>query len=313
MTPAIGYIGLGNMGGALARRLHSTHPLAVYDRDPRATGELATLGATVCADPAEVAKHADTIFLCLPTSEHVRDVLLGSGGLAGAARPGTLVVDQTTGDPAITRALSAELADRDVHLIDAPVSGGTRGAENGTIAIMVGADEALLERVWPVLTAISPNVHHAGGVGTGHTIKLVNNLLSCTQRLLTMEVVSLAAANGMDPSTAVDILLAGGGRNAYLERVMGPEIVHGRITAGFTLGLAHKDVRLACQLGSDSGVPLFYGNLSQQLYQSAISALGRDAKVDSAVAAVERLADTMIMPADAERPAPFAVSDGTAS
>jgi 3-hydroxyisobutyrate dehydrogenase len=292
----IGYIGLGNMGGALARRLQQSRQLLAYDQDEAALNRQAEAGSIPCATIGEIAARSDMILFCLPTSDHVRAVLFGAAGIAVAARPGTLIVDQTTGDPNATRAMAAELAGTGVELIDAPVSGGVRGATAGTIAIMVGASPEQYERVSPVLSAISPNVFHAGGVGAGHTIKLVNNLLSCAQRLLSCEAMALAVKNGVEPQTAVDILLAGGGRNAYLEKVMGPDIINGKLRAAFTLGLAHKDVRLACQLGIDSGIPMFFGNLTREMYQMGISDMGHDAKVDSVALMLDRLAGTHVVP-----------------
>lgn len=294
----IGYIGLGNMGGALARRLLLTHPLRVYDRDPAMARRLEASGATPCAGLGELASACDLIFLCLPTSAHTRTVLFGDHGLVGALRPGSMIIDQTTGDPQATRAMAAELDARGLQLIDAPVSGGVRGAEAGTIAIMVGASEAHFARVRPVLEAISPNVFHAGDVGAGHVIKLVNNLMSGVQRLLTFEAIALAAKNGMDPRTAIEILLASGGRNAFLEKIMGPNVAAGKLFVGFTLGLAHKDVGLACRLGTESGVPMFFGNIGRELYQICISDMGSEAQVDTAALVVDRMAGTQVVPAD---------------
>jgi 3-hydroxyisobutyrate dehydrogenase len=181
-------------------------------------------------------------------------------------------------------------------LIDAPVSGGIAGAEAGTIAIMVGADDAQYARVLPVLEAISPNVFHAGGIGNGHVIKLVNNLMSGVQRLLSFEAMALAAKNGVDPKTATAVLVASGGRNAYLEKMMGPRILEGKLDVGFTLGLAHKDVRLACQLGIDSEVPMFFGNIARELYQTSIAEMGRDNQVDTVGLVFDRLAGTTVVP-----------------
>jgi 3-hydroxyisobutyrate dehydrogenase len=162
---------------------------------------------------------------------------------------------------------------------------------------MVGAGAEQYGRLLPVLNAISPNVMHAGGVGAGQIMKLVNNLLSTAQRLLTFEGVALAAKNGVDPRRAVEILLVGGGRNSYLENIMGPLVLNGQLDTGFTLGLAHKDIRLACQLGIESDVPMFFGSLTRELYQTYISELGCDAKVDRAARVVDRLAGTRVVPA----------------
>ena len=294
----IGYVGLGNMGGALAARLHAAHPLVIYDRYRSACDALASAGAQVADDLPALASRCDVIFLCLPTSDHVREAVFAAGGLMSGLRKGTLIVDQTTGDPHATRAMATELAERGVDLVDAPVSGGRQGAQAGTITIMVGASAEQFRRIEPVFKAISPNVFHAGGVGNGHVVKLANNLLSMATRLLTFESVSLAARNGVDPKTVVDILLASGGRNAYLEKIMAPRVLNGKLNIGFTLGLAHKDVRLACKLGQDSGVPMFFGNIARDLYQVCIAEMGAESQVDTSALVFDRLAGTHMVPAE---------------
>ncbi|PMS30144.1 3-hydroxyisobutyrate dehydrogenase [Trinickia symbiotica] len=292
----IGYVGLGNMGGALARRLQLTHPLRVYDMNADAVAGLVEAGAEACGALPELAAACNVILLCLPTSAHVRTVIFGRGGLAEGVRPGTLIIDQTSGDPTETRAMASELASRQIALIDAPVSGGAPGATAGTIAIMVGAGPQEWERVKPVLTAISPNVFHAGDVGTGHVIKLVTNVISGAQRLLTLEAVALAAKNGIDPKVSSDILRRGGARNAYIETVLGDRIAKGKLDVPFSLALMHKDVKLACKLASDSGVPMLFGSLTQELYQLCINEMGGGAGVDTAALVIDRISGTHIVP-----------------
>jgi 3-hydroxyisobutyrate dehydrogenase len=292
----IGYIGLGNMGGPLARRLQLHHPLLVHDRDEAAMWRLVEAGATACPDATDLAARCDTILLCLPTSAHVRDALFGERGIAAAARPGTIIVDQTTGDPAAIRAMATELAPRGVEIVDAPVSGGPEGAEAGTIAIMVGAMPAQFARIEPVLRAISPNIFHAGALGAGYVAKLANNLLFAATRLMTLEAVALASKNGVDPHKAVEIMRAGSSRNFFLEHTMVPRILTGKLDSGFTLGLVHKDVRLATQVGLDSGVTLFLGNLVREIYQLCLNEMGPDAQVNTAALVMDRLAGTHLVP-----------------
>lgn len=299
----IGYVGLGSMGGALAERLQLTHELVVYDQSISAIERMVDAGAEAAADLPGLAAACDVIFLCLPTSVHVREVIFGSEGLVSGLRAGTTIVDQTTGDPNETRRMVGELAQIGVDLIDAPVSGGIAGAQAGTIAIMVGATEAQYARVRPMLNAISQNIFHAGDVGNGHVIKLVNNLMSTAQRLLSFEAMALAAKNGVSPQKAVEILVASGGRNAYLERMMGPRILQGKLNVGFTLGLAHKDARLACQLGIESGVPMFFGNLTRELYQTCIAEMGANNQVDTVGQFFDRLAGTAVVPMKTDLPA----------
>ncbi len=294
----IGYIGLGEMGGPLARRLQNSNPLLVHDLSKEALERMVAAGASAAESVTAVGSNCDLVFLCLPTSAHVRSVIFSPGGLAESMAEGSLIVDQTSGDPRETRDLAEGLSGIGIELVDAPVSGGPKGAEAGTIAVMVGATEVQYARLMPILSSISANIFHAGPVGSGHTIKLVNNLISTATRLLTFEAMALAVKNGMDANRAHEILMASGGRNSFMERMFGPHILKGDLSAGYTLGLAHKDVRLACQLGSDSGVPLFLGNLTRELYQMYMNELGGGAKVDMAALIVDRMAGTKVVPTD---------------
>jgi len=294
----IGYVGLGNMGGALARRLQKTYPLRVYDVSTTAVRSLVEHGATEARNLRELAASCDVILLCLPTSEHVQTAIFGAEGLATALRPGTIIIDQTTGDPFVTRALGADLEQSGVALVDAPVSGGRQAAEEGTITVMVGAAAEDFARIQPVLAAISSNVFHAGDAGAGQVIKLANNLLAGAQRLLSFEAMALAVKNGIDPEKACSILMAGSGRNYFLERFMGSQVLQGKLSSGHSLGLMHKHLRLACALGSDSGVPMLYGNLTREIYQMCISAMGADAQVNTAALFVDGIAGTHVVPPD---------------
>jgi 3-hydroxyisobutyrate dehydrogenase len=293
----IGYVGLGHMGGPLARRLQPHFPLHVYDINEAAARNLTAQGAIGC-DLKALAAHSEIILLCLPTSDHVRAVIFDHDGLAAAAKPGTLIVDQTTGDPAATRAMAAELAKHGLELIDAPVSGGPRSADDGSVAIMVGASPAQYARIEPVVRTITRNIFHTGAVGTGHVAKLANNILSAAQRVMTLEAVALAAKNGIAPKTAVEVMMAGSGKNYYLEHFMGSHILTGKLGTGFSLGMLHKDVRLATELGLESSVPMLFGNLVKEFCQICINELGRDTEVNAAALVMDRLAGTHLVPSD---------------
>jgi 3-hydroxyisobutyrate dehydrogenase len=284
------------MGGALARRLQLAVPVTVYDLSTEAVQGLVAEGARAAADLPDLGESCDVVITCLPTSEHVRAALFGDGGLAHVVKPGALVIDQSSGDPPVTRQLAAELKERGIDLVDAPVSGGPKGAEAGTIAIMVGAEPEPFRRAESVLKHISSRIFHAGGIGAGHTVKLVNNLISCTMRLLTFEAMALADKNGVDPALAAEIVNASGGRNAYVERILIPHVLRGDLTAGYTLGLAQKDLRQACDLGQQSGVPLMIGNISRELYQMCVNEMGADTKVDAAALVIDRIACTEVVP-----------------
>jgi 3-hydroxyisobutyrate dehydrogenase len=292
---SVGYIGLGNMGRVLAGQLLKRQALLVHDRDPRAVQLLADQGAMPCPSPSALAARCRTIILCLPTSAEVRDVVLGEDGIAAAAARGTIIVDQTTGDPAAIRALSPELERRGIEIVDAPVSGGIEAARAGTIAIIVGGTAAQFQRVEPTLKGISPNVFHAGALGSGYVVKLANNLLFAATRLLTLEVLALAAKNGVDPAKTAEILRAGSARSLFLERVV-PNILAGQLASGFTFRLLHKDVSLATKLAHESGIPMLFGNLVREFYQLCINEMGRDAQVNSAALVIDRMAGTHVVP-----------------
>ncbi len=292
---SIGYVGLGNMGGALARRLALTHPLRVFDLRPEAMQALAERNCTPVQSAAALGAECGTVLTCLPTSDDVRRAVFGPGGLAEGMSAGGIILDQTTGDPNATRAMAAELAERGIRLIDAPVSGGRQGADAGTIAIMVGADDADYAEVLPMLHAISPNVFHCGGIGTGHVMKLVNNVVAASAYAVSCEAVAMGVKNGLEFSKAVEVLNKGSGRT-YMSEVMLAAQVEGPHPFGFGLALMHKDVRLATQLGADSAAPMFVANVVRELHQASLAHLGQEADVTELIRTVERNSDVKVVP-----------------
>ena len=291
----VGYVGVGNMGGALARRLLPAFELVVHDLDARAVQRLVTTGARACAGLGEMAAQCAVILLCLPTSSHVRAALLGANGLVASARPGTLFIDQPTGDPAATRAMAAELAQSGLELIDAPVSGGPGAAEAGTIAIMVGGSPVQFDRARSVLSVISPHVFHAGEVGCANMVKLVNNLVSATQSLVTLEALTLAAKCGIDPARAVEIMQASSGRNFYLENTIPKHILPGQMDAGYALEVLEKDVALACAIGTAAGVPMTFGRVAEAFMRLCVAEIGAEAQGTGVALVMDRLAGTQVV------------------
>ena len=293
---AVGYIGLGNMGGAIARRLLTQHSLTVFDARPQAVDIFEKDGAKAAASLAELAKSCDPVFICLPTSREVRQVLFDNGGLVEQLPKGALIVDMTTGDPVATRDMSLQLANRGIDLIDAPVSGGPIGAERGTLAIMIGGAEPLYQKAKSILEAVSPNIFHTGGVGTGHTMKLVNNVIAACNRAMAFEGLALGVKNGLDPGVCAEILQKSSGRSYTTEITFPQYILSGRPRQGFTLGLMHKDVALATKLGQDSDTPMLLANVVKEIFQHAVSLRGRDADINTLLEIVEEAADVQVIP-----------------
>ena len=293
--PRIGYVGLGVMGGALARRLLREHKLTVFDLSPERCADFAAMGATVVGSPAEVGAASDIVLTCLPTSAQVLEVIFGDNhGLIRGLQPGSLIVDQTSGATAATRAMAMELEGTGIQLIDAPVSGGPQGADAGTIAIMVGGSPDQYARVAPVLNVISPNTVHVGPLGAGHTLKAVNNMMSAANRLLAFEAVSIAAANGLDPAIAVDVINKSSGRNSATLAVFPNNIFSDNFDARFTLALMEKDVALAAELAGNGFEHLTLTPLILRNYRMGIERFGRNGDIHEMLRFYEEAAGTKV-------------------
>lgn len=284
----IGFIGLGNMGAALARRLLADHTLHVWDMNQEAVDALVADGALAANGPGGVgASGAELILTCLPTSVQVEQVIFGADGVAASLPKGALVADMTTGDPLATKDMAARLAAQGIDMIDAPVSGGVSGAEQGTIAIMIGAPEALFEKVKPAFESISPNIFHAGDTGAGHAMKLINNMISSCIRLATFEGVVLAAKAGIEPMRFAEILAKGSGRGYVADTSLPKFVIPGRLNQDFGLALMHKDLTLATKLGQDMQVPLTTGNYAREIFRSALNKLGEDVDITQLIRVFE--------------------------
>ncbi|MCX7365913.1 MAG: NAD(P)-dependent oxidoreductase [Alphaproteobacteria bacterium] len=292
----IGFVGLGRMGGALARRLMREHRLSVFDLRPEVRQAFAQEGAEAMASPVALAKECDLVLTCLPTSAEVRDVICGADGLAAGLKKGSLIADMTTGDPNATRQMAEMLRAREIELIDAPVSGGPHGAVAGTIAIIVGSTEAQFARMRPVFATISPNIFHTGGVGTGQIMKLVNNVIAAGVRAATFEGVALGVKNGLDLKTCVDILQKGTARSYTTELAL-PGLLDPNRKMTFSLGLMHKDVRLATDVAAQSGVPMPLASAVREVFLTAINELGYETDLNDLIRVCERQARVAIVPA----------------
>jgi 3-hydroxyisobutyrate dehydrogenase len=293
----VGYIGLGSMGGALARRLvGGVHQLTVWDINGAATAAFKELGITVATTAAELARQCDVVLLCLPRSSDVRQLVFGPAGLAEGLSAGKLVIDQTSGVPGETRVIAAELAAQGVAMIDAPVSGGVAGAEAGTISIMAsGADEDY-QKALPVLIAISPNVFRCGRtVGDGQAMKLVNNLLSAGCRLAALEVAAMGRKLGLSLTAITDSLNKGSGGNRTSKTLL-QSLASGKPPdSKFAMALMLKDMNQAIQLGMDCGVPTTLTNIVRGLLQIGINTMGPTAQYDKIIDLIESMAGTRIL------------------
>ncbi|ALM53024.1 NAD(P)-dependent oxidoreductase [Halomonas huangheensis] len=248
-------IGLGHMGGNMALTLHAAgFTVLGTDVAESTRNKIAERGLRVVAPKALPA--ADVYLLSLPTSAHVREVIESSPGLLQLAPKGSVIVDTSTSDPVVTRELAGKVIDAGLEWLDAPVSGGPAGAASGTLGMLLGGEATTIERVEPMLKAMSARYTHVGAAGSGHVVKLANNYLCAAHLLTTAEAVALAQRAGVSPEACLAGLNSGSGRSAVSEVNFPRWILSDAFDSGFTTGLMRKDLRLARDAAIDQGLSL---------------------------------------------------------
>ncbi|WP_217898958.1 NAD(P)-dependent oxidoreductase [Oceanicola sp. 22II-s10i] len=252
----MGFVGIGTMGDPMVHCLAvAGHKAMIHDANPAAAAAVADRdGLTAALAAADVGAACDVVILMLPDSRIVRDVCLGTGGLAAAMARGGVIVDMSSSDPIETRKLGAELKEMGLTLLDAPVSGGVRKARDGTLAIMLGGDDtAAMDRVEPILTGMG-KVFRAGPLAAGHATKALNNYVSAAGLVAACEAVIVGRDFGLDPAVLTQIVNASTGRNNSTENKIAQFVLSGAYRdAGFALRLMSKDVGLAAGLGRHTG------------------------------------------------------------
>ncbi|MGJ4883196.1 MULTISPECIES: NAD(P)-dependent oxidoreductase [unclassified Bradyrhizobium] len=254
---AVGIIGLGNMGRGMALTLKGAgFAVTGYDTLAATRAALAAEGIAIADGIGGVIAAADIVILSLPTAGIVADVVEGAGGILAQARAGVVIVDTSTSHPETSRRLAALLKARGMGFVDAPVSGGPKGAATGTMTMVIGADGDDLARVLPVLERMSAKRVHVGGVGAGNVAKIVNNLLCAAHLLTAAEALRIADAAGVDAVRLLEGLNAGSGRSGVTLVNVPNWILNGAFDSGFTMQLMRKDVRLAAQFIGELGLSL---------------------------------------------------------
>jgi 3-hydroxyisobutyrate dehydrogenase len=295
----IGFIGLGNMGRPMTARLAGAgHRLLLLDLDRARTEALATeLGQQAAASLSDLGARSDVVITMLPDGRTVRKVLLGesgdgTGGVAGTLAKDAIVVDMSSSSPVGTRELGEVLAARGIRLVDAPVSGGVRRAVDGTLAIMVGGDPEVVERLAPVFAPMGKPML-AGGLGAGHAIKALNNYVSAAGLLAACEAVRAGARFGLEPATIVDIINASTGVNNSTLVKMKPFVLSGSYADGFGLALMAKDLRTALEVAQATGMETALAGTVVEVWNEAERRL--DAAQDTSVhhTAIDRYLDLL--------------------
>ena len=266
----VGFIGVGNMGGPMCRNIvkRSNHQVTVFDLNAAAVKTCTDLGATAAGSIAEATKGADIVMTSLPMPKDVEAVTLGDGGIMANIAKGQTYIDLSTTAPSMVKKIGAAMAAKGIAMLDAPVSGGTVGAEAATIAIMVGGDKKVFDDALPVLQSFSANVIHMGELGTGTVAKLVNNMLAFCNAAAAAAGLMLGVTAGLDPKKLIQVVSnSSGNSNAF--RSLSERAVSGDFKARFALDLAYKDLHLALELGDELGVPLQQGAATHNLQRMA--------------------------------------------
>lgn len=253
--------------GMVSNLLKAGFPVTVWNRTPQRAEPLLQQGATWADSPAEVAKQTDIIMICVSDTPDVQAVILGENNVIHRAKANALVIDCSTISPQATREIADQLTAQGIAMLDAPVSGGSEGAKNGTLSIMVGGDEADFARATPIFNAIGKTLTYVGGHGAGQTVKLVNQIVVVVNMLAVSEGLLLAEAGGLDLDKVLSAI-SGGAAGSWMLSNRGPQVVADDWRPGFTIDLQQKDLRLVLEAGDQLGVPLVGTGLVFQLYRT---------------------------------------------
>jgi len=267
----VGFIGLGNMGNPMASNLlNAGHELVVHDLRREAATNLLEMGATWADTPKEAVPGREVVFTSLPVPRDVEAVVLGENGILEGASSETVYMDLSTNSPTAIRRIHDMCAEKGVTVLDAPVSGGTYGAAAATLAVMVGGDKAVYDRMKPTLDAIGSHVVYCGPIGNGMVCKICNNLLSMGIGVLMTEALTMGVKAGVDLATLADVIANSTGGNKRLTDKFPRFLFKGNFEPGFATALAAKDVRLATDLGREYGIPMELSNLVDQRHVEAM-------------------------------------------
>lgn len=287
----IGFLGLGAIGRPIAGHLARAHQLRVWNRTTaRAESFAKATGAEVVATPRDAARDAEIVFTCLPNSPEVEAVLGGAEGLEGGLAAGSILVDLTSGVPEASRRIAARLSNRQVGWLDAPVSGGTAGAEAATLTIMIGGEAPVFSRVLPVLELFGKRIVHVGPAGAGHALKAVHNMLIAVNVFALGEGLTTLARAGVTPRTALEVINNANGRSFVSERLVPERVLSGAWPRTFRLALLDKDVAIARDLARAEGIEAPMMERVSELLQQAHSELGEEADHVEAIRLHERRA-----------------------
>lgn len=294
--PVVAFLGLGAIGAPMARHLAVPEfTLRVWNRTATKAAEfVARHGAVLAETPRAAVDGADFVITCLSTSADVEALLDGATGIEAGLRSGAVLIDCTSGDPAVSRRIATRIASAGVAFLDAPVSGGVAGAEIGTLTVMVGGDAAVLERAMPVIEAFGEKIVHCGPVGAGHAVKAINQAMLALHIWGLGEGLVALARMGVKPAVALDIVNASSGRSNTSQNLFPQRVITRAFPRTFKLALLDKDVGIAARSLREQKVPSPLTQLVAELMSMAHRELGEDADHVEAVKVIERMAGEVI-------------------
>lgn len=277
MKLKVGFIGVGAMGTPMVCNLiKAGYAVIIYDIRKEAMEALALEGVEQASSPKDVARQCPVVITMLPSSAEVEATVLGPDGVIEGVTPSSILIDMSSSYTYSTRMLSKKLAKKGARMLDAPVSGGVRGAREGTLAIMVGGDEKVLKECRSILEAMGSKITHVGNIGAGHAVKCLNNMCSACTMIITSEALVAAAKLGLNPELVLAAINNSSGRSYSSEYKFPTFVLNGAFNSGFTVSLMHKDVGMAVRLGEELHVPMFLGTIVQQVYNYAVAKGGSD-------------------------------------
>jgi|SRR5579884_477401 len=289
--PTIGFIGLGIMGKPMAKNLLAAgYPVIALNRSRGAVDEVVAAGAQPGSSPQDVAERSDVLITMLPDSPDVESVMLGADGAAAGLRSGSLWIDMSTIAPATTKRVAAELAKKGVRSLDAPVSGGEKGAVDGALSIMIGGADADVARAQPIFETLGKNIVHVGELGAGQVTKACNQIVVGVTIEAVAEALALAEAEGVDPAKVRAALLGGFAQSKILE-VHGQRMIDRAFNPGFKSRLHRKDMNIAVSAGETNGMELAAAKLVRERFDALI-ARGDGDRDHSALRTLYPLRDT---------------------
>jgi len=290
----IGFVGVGKMGGRMAKRLlEAGFGLTIFDTSDAIVKEFQKLGATAVDSPAAVGSACEIVLLCLPTPPIVQTVALGPNGVSDGKRV-RIVVDMSTTGSAYAKKIAEGLAAKGITGVDAPVSGGLAGAAKGTLAVMLSSPADLVPQLTPILKNLGTVFHVGTKPGLGQTMKLLNNLLSATAMAISSEAVVMGVKAGLDAKQIIEVLNAGTARNSATVDKFPKTVIPRTFDLGFSLALLNKDVRLCLEEADAMGIPMMVGTAVRQLITVAQASEGIDADMSEMVKPLERWAGVTV-------------------